>query len=142
MCYTQSGTIGRHPFRTLVHVCFSYFQVNPAVMIRTAHASGTDTSCLCYSYDGRTLASRGGNANLLPICSCLLNAAIHLETAVLLIVKIVCSKILKQILLFTHIFILLVWPTSWTPAVGGLIVCVRVCVSLCVRRHVAILLGA
>ena len=25
--------------------------------------------------------------------------------------------------------IILVWPTSWTPAVGGLIVCVRVCVS-------------
>ena len=37
---------------------------------------------------------------------------------------------------------ILVWPTSWTPAVGGLIVCVCVCVSLCVRRHVTILLGA
>ena len=37
--------------------------------------------------------------------------------------------------------ILLVWPNSWTPAVGGLIVCVWVsvcvCVSLSVRGHVA-----
>ena len=38
--------------------------------------------------------------------------------------------------------ILLVWPTSWTPAVGGLFVCECVCVSLCVRGHVAIVLGA
>ena len=45
--------------------------------------------------------------------------------------------------------ILLVWPTSWTPAVGGLIVyalvseyvcpCVCVCESVCPRasRHIA-----
>ena len=33
-------------------------------------------------------------------------------------------------------YIILVWPTSWTPAVGGLFVC------LCVHGHVAILLGA
>ena len=40
--------------------------------------------------------------------------------------------------------IILVWPTSWMPAVGGLFVCVRVHrhVSLCVRGYVAILLGA
>ncbi len=40
--------------------------------------------------------------------------------------------------------IILAWPTSWTPAVGGLIVCdwVNEWVSLCVRGHVAILLGA
>ena len=36
--------------------------------------------------------------------------------------------------------LLLVWPTSWTPAIGGLIVCE--CLCLCVHRHVAILLGA
>ena len=40
--------------------------------------------------------------------------------------------------------ILMVWPTIWTPAVGGLFVylCVRGHVSLCVRGHVAILFGA
>ncbi|KAK2177011.1 hypothetical protein NP493_624g01057 [Ridgeia piscesae] len=38
--------------------------VNPAMMNRTAHMNGTDTSCLCYSYDGRTLASRGGDDTL------------------------------------------------------------------------------
>lgn len=43
----------------VVDVC----QVNPAMMNRTAHMNGTDTSCLCYSYDGRTLASRGGMPN-------------------------------------------------------------------------------
>ena len=35
-----------------------------------------------------------------------------------------------------QIHFILVWPTSWTSAVGGLFVC------LCVRGHVAILLGA
>ena len=45
-------------------------------------------------------------------------------------------------------YFVLVWLTCQTPAVGGLIVCVCVCVcvcvwvSLCVRRHVALLLGA
>ena len=38
------------------------------------------------------------------------------------------------------IYFWLVWLTCQTPAVGGLIVCEWV--SLCVRRHVAILLGA
>ena len=39
--------------------------------------------------------------------------------------------------------LILVWPTSWTPAVCGLIVCVcQAGVCLCVRGHVAILLGA
>ena len=31
--------------------------------------------------------------------------------------------------------IILVWPTSWTPAVGGLIVCESVCPKTC--RHIA-----
>ena len=31
------------------------------MVVREAHMNGSDTSCLCYSYDGRTLASRGGN---------------------------------------------------------------------------------
>ena len=52
--------------------------------------------------------------------------------------------------LVKHQTLILVWPTSWTPTIGGLIVYVRACecvrvyerVSLCVRRHVAILLGA
>ncbi|KAK3591263.1 hypothetical protein CHS0354_010628 [Potamilus streckersoni] len=35
--------------------------VNVAMMNRAAHMSGSDTSCLCFSYDGRTLASRGGD---------------------------------------------------------------------------------
>ena len=39
-----------------------------------------------------------------------------------------------------YYMIILVWLTCQTPAVGGLIVCE--CVSLCVRGHVAILLGA
>ena len=38
------------------------------------------------------------------------------------------------------IVIILVWPTSWTPALGSLIVCVWV--SECVRGHFALLLGA
>ena len=35
---------------------------------------------------------------------------------------------------------ILVWPTSWTPAVGGLIVlvCVCVCVCVCVRVCVCV----
>ena len=37
-----------------------------------------------------------------------------------------------------YIFIL-VWPTSWTPAVGGLMcVCVCVCVRACVRACVCV----
>ena len=33
-------------------------------------------------------------------------------------------------------FLLLVWPTSWTPAVGGLFVCesVSMCVALCMSE--------
>ena len=31
------------------------------MMNRTAHQNGTDTSCLSFSYDGHTLASRGGD---------------------------------------------------------------------------------
>ncbi|XP_071001799.1 WD repeat-containing protein 70-like, partial [Oncorhynchus clarkii lewisi] len=31
---------------------------------RQAHAPGTDTSCLTFSYDGTTLASRGGDDTL------------------------------------------------------------------------------
>ena len=34
--------------------------------------------------------------------------------------------------------ILLVWPTSWTPAVGGLIVCVCSCVRACVCARVRV----
>ena len=46
--------------------------------------------------------------------------------------------------LHIYVYLLLVWPICRTPAVGGLIVCewVSECVSLCVRRHVAILFGA
>ena len=35
-------------------------QVNVAMQNKTAHTPGSDTSCLRYSYDGRVLASRGG----------------------------------------------------------------------------------
>jgi len=28
---------------------------------RGAHMNGSDTTCLCFSYDGQVLASRGGN---------------------------------------------------------------------------------
>ncbi|KAL5015983.1 hypothetical protein ScPMuIL_005572 [Solemya velum] len=38
--------------------------VNVALMNRTAHMNGSDTSCLCFSYDGKTLASRGGDDTL------------------------------------------------------------------------------
>lgn len=31
---------------------------------RTAHMNGTDTSSLCFSYDDRVLASRGGKSEL------------------------------------------------------------------------------
>ena len=43
-----------------------------------------------------------------------------------------------SLLYFKTIFtyFILIWPIGWTPAVGGLFVC------LCVRGHVAILLGA
>lgn len=34
--------------------------VNVAMMNRTAHKAGTEVSSLCFSYDGKTLASRGG----------------------------------------------------------------------------------
>ena len=34
--------------------------VNVSLMSRTAHQSGTDTSSLCFSYDGNSVASRGG----------------------------------------------------------------------------------
>jgi WD40 repeat protein len=48
-------------------VCFDgvfVFQVNVAMMQRNAHESGTETSCLAFSYDGHTLASRGGDDTL------------------------------------------------------------------------------
>lgn len=35
--------------------------VNISLKNMNAHANGTDTSCLCFSYDGRCLASRGGD---------------------------------------------------------------------------------
>lgn len=35
--------------------------VNVGMVNRTAHMNGTDTSCLCFSYDDRVLASRGGD---------------------------------------------------------------------------------
>ncbi|KAH3695028.1 WD repeat-containing protein 70-like [Dreissena polymorpha] len=35
--------------------------VNVSMMLRSAHMNGSDTSSLCFSYDGRVLASRGGD---------------------------------------------------------------------------------
>lgn len=37
-----------------------YLQVNVAMINRGCHMNGTDTSSLCFSYDGQCLASRGG----------------------------------------------------------------------------------
>ncbi|KAJ8306239.1 hypothetical protein KUTeg_016784 [Tegillarca granosa] len=42
--------------------CYHIFLcVNIAMTNRTAHMNGSDTSCLCFSYDGKVLASRGGD---------------------------------------------------------------------------------
>ncbi|XP_022317933.2 WD repeat-containing protein 70-like [Crassostrea virginica] len=38
--------------------------VNVAMLNRGCHMNGTDTSCLCFSYDGQCLASRGGDDTL------------------------------------------------------------------------------
>ncbi|XP_062568772.1 WD repeat-containing protein 70-like [Saccostrea cucullata] len=38
--------------------------VNVALLNRGCHMNGTDTSCLCFSYDGQCLASRGGDDTL------------------------------------------------------------------------------
>lgn len=38
--------------------------VNVAMINRGCHMNGTDTSCLCFSYDGQCLASRGGDDTL------------------------------------------------------------------------------
>lgn len=38
--------------------------VNVAMINRNAHQNGTDTTCLAFSYDGTTLASRGGDDTL------------------------------------------------------------------------------
>lgn len=38
--------------------------VNIAMTLRTAHANGSDTSSMCFSYDGKVLASRGGDDTL------------------------------------------------------------------------------
>lgn len=46
-----------------------YMQVNVSMILRTAHMNGSDTSSLCFSYDGRVLASRGGKKHC---CRCLL----------------------------------------------------------------------
>ncbi|KAL4237104.1 WD repeat-containing protein 70 [Mactra antiquata] len=35
--------------------------VNVAMLLRNAHMNGSDTSSLCFSYDGKVLASRGGD---------------------------------------------------------------------------------
>lgn len=35
--------------------------VNVAKLCRNAHMSGTDTSCLTFSYDGMSIATRGGD---------------------------------------------------------------------------------
>lgn len=43
-----------------VMFCFFGEQVHTKFHCRQAHASGTDTSCLTFSYDGTVLASRGG----------------------------------------------------------------------------------
>ena len=42
----------------------------------------------------------------------------------------------REILIIINI-IILVWPTSCTPAVGGLIVCVSVCLSVCVSANMS-----
>lgn len=43
--------------------CSLFNQVNTAMLNRTAHQMGTDTTSLCFSYDGKYLASRGGLAD-------------------------------------------------------------------------------
>lgn len=40
-------------------------QVHTKFHCRQAHIPGSDTSCLSFSYDGMTLASRGGKKNIL-----------------------------------------------------------------------------
>lgn len=44
------------------------FQVHTKFHCRQAHAAGSDTTCLAFSYDGVTLASRGGQTHR---CFCL-----------------------------------------------------------------------
>lgn len=51
------------------YVCFGcVFQVHTKFHCRQAHAAGSDTTCLAFSYDGVTLASRGGQTHR---CFCL-----------------------------------------------------------------------
>lgn len=49
-------------------------QVNVAMKNMTAHMNGSDTSCLCFSYDNQTLASRGGESffNVVTVAWCIL----------------------------------------------------------------------
>ena len=47
--------------------------------------------------------------------------AVHKEDTLWVTVSDTCNELC---------IILLVWPTSWSPAVGGLIVCVCVCVCV------------
>ena len=38
--------------------------MNTSVLIRNAHQPGTDTSSIVFSYDGRNVATRGGDSTL------------------------------------------------------------------------------
>lgn len=52
------------------HVCrtisddFAFSQVNTSVLIRNAHQTGTETSGITFAYDGRNVATRGGDSTL------------------------------------------------------------------------------
>ena len=46
-------------FKNCQLILIFYFQVNIAMHCKTAHQNGSDISSLCFSYDGKTLASRG-----------------------------------------------------------------------------------
>ena len=47
--------------KPLINIFFFFgHQVNVAMQNKVAHMNGSDVTCLKFSYDGRTLASRGG----------------------------------------------------------------------------------
>lgn len=57
---------------------FVLFQVHTKFHCRQAHAPGSDTSCLAFSYDGVTLASRGGQSSRSFLCQNLRDIYIYI----------------------------------------------------------------
>ena len=53
--------LGDYDVTYQVLICSFPMQVRSSIQQYGAHTQGTETSCLCFSHDNKTLVTRGGN---------------------------------------------------------------------------------